>query len=101
MEGATQTAVFQAPVSQISAAMRAAAADQAIAPFVVLEDHQILAEQPHRLDRAVAGEFIHQRGRLPIAPHQVARRRIGAGAAHQMVLFGAEHRTRPFADDYR
>ena len=51
---AAQTAVFQTPVGEIGAAMRTMPPDQAIAPLVVLERNQVLAEQPHRLDRPVA-----------------------------------------------
>ena len=80
VEGAAQAAVFQPAVSEVRPAMRAAAADQAVAALLVLEHHQVFAEQPQRFDRPVAGKFVDQRRRLPIAPHQRARRRAGAGA---------------------
>ena len=69
---AAQPAVLEPPVGEIGAAMRTMAADQPVAALVVLEGDQVLAEQPHRLDRPVARQFIDQRGRLPVAPHQRA-----------------------------
>ena len=91
VEGAAQAAVLQPAEREIGAAMRAGAADQAVAPLAVLEDHEVLAEQPHRLDRPVAGELVDQRRRLPIAPHQRAGGRAGADAGDEIVLFLAEH----------
>ena len=91
VKGAAQAAVLQPAIGEIGAAMRAVAADQAVAAFVVLEDHEVFAEQPHRLDRAVAGELIDQRGRLPVAPHQVAGRRAGRGPGDEIVLLRAQH----------
>ena len=75
VEGAAQAAILQPAIGEVGAAMRAAAADQAVAALVVLEDHQVFAEQPHRLDRAVARQFVDQGGRLPVVPHQLAGRR--------------------------
>ena len=89
---AAQPAVFEPPVSEIGAAMRTMAADQPVAPLVVLEGDEVLAEKPHRLYRPVAGQLIDQRGRLPIAPHQRAGGGSGSGAGDEIVLFGAQHR---------
>ena len=97
VERAAQSAVFQPPVGQVGAAMRAMAADQAVAAPVVLEGDEVFAKQPHRLDRPVAGQLIDQRRRLPVAPHQRAGRGAGRGAGDEIVLFGAEH-GRTFAD---
>ena len=69
VKGATQAAVLQPAIGQVGAAMRTAAADEAVATLVVLEDHEIFAEQTHRLDRAIAGKFVRQRRRLPVAAH--------------------------------
>ena len=88
---AAQSAVFQAPVSEIGAAMRTVTADQAVASFVVLERDEVLAEKPHRLYRAVAREFVDERGRLPIAPHQRAGSGAGPGTGDEIVLFRAQH----------
>ncbi len=92
---AAQTAVFQPAVGQVGAAMRTTAADQAVAAFVVLEDHQVLAEQPHRFHRAVARQFVDQRRWLPVVPHQAAGGRAGPGAGDKVVLLLAQHGGRP------
>ena len=86
---ATQSAVLEPPVGEIGAAMRTMAADQPVAALVVLEGDQVLAEEPHRLDRPVAGQFIDQRRRLPVAPHQRAGGGAGSGAGDEIVLFRA------------
>ncbi len=96
VERAAQAAVLQPPEGQIGAAMRAGALDQAVAALVVAEQHQAFAQQAHRLDRPVAGKLVDQRGRLPVAPHQGAGRRGGAGAGDQVVLLGAQHARGPF-----
>jgi hypothetical protein len=67
VECAAQAAVLQTPIGQVSATMRARAADQAVAPLVVFENHEIFAEKLNGLDRPVPSEFIDQRGRLPVA----------------------------------
>ena len=92
MKGAAQAAVFQPPVSEIGAAMRTMPADQSVTALVVLEGHEVLAHEPHRLDRPVAGQFVDQSGRLPVAPHQGAGSGAGSGAGDEIVLFGAQHR---------
>ena len=91
MKRAAQAAVLQPPIGEIGAAMRAMPPDQPVAALVVLEDDEVFAEQPHRLYRPVAGELIDQRGRLPIAAHQIAGRGAGRGAGDEIVLLGAEH----------
>ncbi len=45
MEGAAQAAVLQPPEGEIGAAMRAMPLEQAVAALVVLEQHEVLAEQ--------------------------------------------------------
>ena len=91
VKGATQAAILEPAISEIGAAMRTAAADQAVTALVVLEDHQVFAEQPHRLHRSVAGKLVDQRRGLPVAPHQAARRRAGAGPGDEIVLFRTQH----------
>ena len=66
--------------------------DQAVAALVVAEQHEVFAEQLDRLDRPVgAGQFVDQRGRLPVAPHQRAGRGARADAGDEIVLFLGEH----------
>ena len=78
VERAAQPAVLQPAVGEIGAAMRAVAVDQAVAALVVAEQHEVLAHQPHRLDRPVAGELVDQRDRLPVAAQQCAGLRCPA-----------------------
>ena len=51
VERAAQAAVLEPAVGEVGAAVRAGALEQAVAALVVAEQHQVLAEQPHRLDR--------------------------------------------------
>ena len=91
MERAAQPAIFQPAEGEVGAAMRAMALDQAVAALLVAKQHQILAEQFDRLDRARACQFIDQRRRLPVHPHQFPARLLGPGAGDQVVLFLAHH----------
>ena len=95
VEGAAQAALLQPAVGEIGAAVRAGARDQAVAAVLVAEQHEVLAEQAQRLDRAISGELVNKRGRLPVAPHQLARGRAGAGAGDEIVLLGAQHAGSP------
>ena len=72
---------------EVGAAMRAMAVDQAEAAAAVPEEHEVFAEQAHRLDRTRrqarigAGiELVEQRRRLPVAAQQGAARRARADA---------------------
>ena len=92
VEGAAQAAALEAAVSEVGATMRATALDQAVTAFFVAEQHQVLAEELHRLDRAVgAGKLVDQRHRLPVAAEKPTGRRAGADAGDEVVLFLAEH----------
>ncbi|MGY4484544.1 hypothetical protein ACVWWR_003735 [Bradyrhizobium sp. LM3.2] len=76
---------------EIGAAMRAVAIDQAVAPGLVAEQHQVFAEQLDGADRAIAVELVHQCRWLPIAPHQLSARVLRTGAGDQVVLLLAHH----------
>ena len=39
--------------------------------MLVAEQHEVLAEQPHRERGAARGQLLRQRGRLPVAAHQL------------------------------
>ena len=91
MECATQPAILQPAEREIGAAMRAMPLDQAVPALLIAKQHQILAEQFDGLDRTRAGQFIDQRRRLPVHPHQFPARRFGPGAGDQVVLFLAHH----------
>src|SRR5262245_13732164 len=88
---ATQAAVLETTVREISAAVRATTADQSVAATFVPEDDKVLAKQAHRFDGTIAGQFIDQCRRLPIASQQASRRRAGTGSGYEVVLLGAQH----------
>ena len=88
---AAQAGVFEPPFGEVGAAMRTATLDQAVAARAVAKHHKILAQEAHRLHRAVAGKLVDQRRRLPVAAHQGARGSAGSGPGDQVVLLGAQH----------
>ena len=96
VERTAQSAAFKTAERQIGAAMRTGAADETIAALAVAEDDQIFAEQPDRLDRPRSIQFLHQRGGLPVAAHQIAGGRAGTDAGDLLVLFLAEHLRAPY-----
>ena len=95
MEGAAQAVGLEPAKGEVGAAVRALPVDQAPALLSVAEQDQVLAEQPHRLDRAPGHarieariELVDQRRRLPVAAHQRAAGRTRADAGDQLVLLG-------------
>ena len=99
MEGAPQSAILQPAEGEVGAAMRAMAIDQAVTALLVAKQHQVFAEQFDGLDRPWPLQFVHQRRRLPIHPHQFPARIPGAGTGNQVVLFLAHHGENPCAAD--
>ena len=91
MEGAAHSAAFEAAEGEIGTAMRAVAVEQAVAALFVAEQDKILTEQLDRLDRPLASEFVDQRRRLPIHPHQLAGRRLRPDPGDPVVLLLAHH----------
>lgn len=96
MEGAAQAAVLEPAESEIGAAVGAIAVEQAVAAALVAKQHEVLAEQPHRLDRALALELLDERRRLPVLAHQLAGRRPRPDPGDQVVLLLAHHGAYPF-----
>jgi hypothetical protein len=92
MKPAPQAAVLEPPVREVRAAMRTVALQETAAPALVAEQHEVLAEQPHRLDRARARELLGERGRLPVAAQELPGPGAGPDAGHELVLRGADHR---------
>ncbi len=90
-----QTAVFDAPVAEIGAAMRAQEAEQPRPAGIVAEQHEIFAEDPHRFRRAAGRQIGCQRDRMPVLAHERAARRAGAGLRDEIVFFFGQHATRP------
>ena len=70
--------------------MRAALRQDAVLTARRLEDGEVLAEQPGRLDRELL-EFAGERDRIPIAPQQLAHRRTRRDLGQLVVLFGRQH----------
>jgi hypothetical protein len=89
---AAQPAVFEPPVSEVGAAVRAMPAEQSVASLVIPEGDEVFTHEPDRLYGAVAGELIDESGRLPIAPHQRAGRCARRRAGDEIVLLRAQHR---------
>src|SRR5262249_40658906 len=91
VERASQSTLLQPAEGEIGPAVRAGALEQAVAALVVSEQHEVFAEKANGFDRPLARQFVEQRRRLPIAPHQLARGRAGAGAGDEIILLGAQH----------
>src|SRR5258708_8678404 len=91
MERTAHATAFEAAESEIGAAMRAIAVEQAVAALFVAEQDKVLAEQLDRLDRPLAGEFVDQRRRLPIHPHQLASPPLPPHPGDQVILLFSPH----------
>ena len=91
MERAAQAALLETAERQVGAAMRAVSLDQAVTAVLVAKQHQIFAQQFDGLDGPRPLQFIHQRRRLPVHPHQFPARVLGPGAGDQVVLLLAHH----------
>src|SRR5262249_40039370 len=94
---AAQAAVLQPSKRKVGAAMRACAPNQPVAALLIAKHHQVLSQEADRLDRPVAAELVHKRGRLPIAAHQSAGGRAPSRAPDEIVLLAAPHDTFQFA----
>jgi hypothetical protein len=88
---AAQPALLHVAVRQVGAAVGAVAVDQAVAAAAVAVEDEVLA---HDADRPGRGgiELGHARDRVPVAPQQLAHRRVRAGLAEQSVPFLTQHR---------
>jgi hypothetical protein len=91
MKRAAHATTFEPAKSQISAAMRAVAVEQAVPSLLVAENDKVLAEQSDRADRALACQFIHQRRRLPVIAHQLAGWCLRPDPGDQVILLLAHH----------
>ena len=91
VERAAQAAVLQAAEGEIGAAVWAAALQEPVAPLVVLEYDEALAEQPQRLHRPISVELVDERGRLPVTPHQRSGCGAGPGPRDEVILLRAQH----------
>src|SRR5262249_5210375 len=91
MEGAAQTAVLETSIGKVGPAMRTGPSEQAVASFIVAEDHKVFAQKLHRLARPPAIQFVSQGRRLPIAPQCRSGRFARTNTGKPIVLFRAEH----------
>ena len=63
----------------------------------VAEGHEVLAEQPDLLRRAIGlGQLCGGQERQPVLAEQVAHLRAAADAAEQLVIFSREHGFSPY-----
>ena len=97
VEGAADAVAFMPRKGQVGAPVRAVAVQQPEGAGSVTEEHQVLAQQAHRLQRPIGHarvqprvEFVQQCSRLPVTAQQVAARRAGACAGDEFVL-GSVH----------
>ncbi len=95
MEGAAQAAILQPAEGKVGAAMRAMPLDQAVASVLAAEQHEVLAKQLHGPHWPLPLQFVRQRRRLPILPHQLAAGVPRPGAGDQVVLLLAHHGASP------
>src|ERR1700744_4117392 len=101
VKGTTKSAIFQTAEGKVGTAMGAMPVDQAVAALLVAKQHQVLAEQFYRFDRARSLQLVDQRRRLPVHPHQLAAGILWTGAGDQVVLFLAHHgEILPSADEF-
>ncbi len=94
MKGAAQAVALVAAIGEVGATVRAVAVQQPEPPLGILEQHEVLAQQPHRLDRADRHrrlqrrvELVQHGHRLPVAPQQLATGGAGADLGQALVLF--------------
>jgi hypothetical protein len=88
---AAQTAAVETAEGQVDAAVGAEPADQPVAAGAA-EQHEVLAEQAHRLHGPLRGQLAHQRRGLPVRPQQPAARGVAPGAGQQLVVLARQHR---------
>src|SRR6185312_2570280 len=88
---AAQAALLDEAIGHVGAAMAAMPVDEAPGAGKIAIQRKVFAHEPHRLDPCGLVELAGAGDGLPIAPHQLAHRRIGAGLAQQLVLVGSQH----------
>ncbi len=89
--GAADAFFVDPAVGERRAPVRAALRHQAVAPFFVLEQRQVFAQDSDRLDRTFIRQIAGHRDRMPVAAQQLARRRAGPDLGQIGVFFPAQH----------
>src|SRR6266508_1369232 len=89
--GAAEAAIFEEPVVERRAAVRAALAQQAVPAGRLAKDDQLFAHDRDPLDRPLCGQVASNADRVPVATQQLAARRAGPNACQQLVFFFRQH----------
>ena len=87
---AAQAVLLRYAIGEIDATVRAGALDEPQCAGLVLIEHQVLAEDAHRLGRLV----VHLRGGgdgVPVPPEQFAHRRTRHHTGKRFILLGSQH----------
>ena len=92
---AAEATVLDAAVAEVCPPVRAPEAKKSEAAELVSEERKVLAHDPQRQRRAVFGQFLRQRHRLPVPPEQVPGGRSRPCPGQQLVIFLRQHVTPP------
>jgi hypothetical protein len=87
---AADAGLLDEAIGKVGAAVRAVAVDQAVVAAEVLVEHEVLAEEPHRLDR-IGVELARTADRMPVAAQVIAHRGAGADLGDDAVFFCTQH----------
>ena len=92
MVEAAQAAAFDAPVAQISAAMRTMLAKQPEPALLIAKQHEIFVHDLERKRGAVFGQIAQHCDRLPILAQKLAPRGLRAGPRQRLIVLFGQHR---------
>ena len=81
---------FDPAIGHVGAAVRTMAVDQAVTAGPIAVEHEVLAQEPHRLDRMVV-KLAGAADRLPVAAQQFAHRGAGSDPGQHVVACSGEH----------
>src|SRR5487761_2707891 len=95
--GTAQAALLGDPKDHVDEAVSALAADQSECARAVAIEHEVLAEDAHRLHRVLV-ELRTRRDRMPVAAHHLAAGSSLADPRETIVLFGGDHDLPPCRD---
>src|SRR5438874_11223562 len=101
MVGARDAALFDTPVAQRCAAVRAAIADQTDAAECVAEQHQVFAEQSHEPRRLLIGQLLGDGDWMPVTAQQAAGGRSGTNPCQQLIFLSGQHGALPVSGNGR
>src|SRR5262249_42783503 len=87
---AAEPAVFHEAVAHVGPTVWAMPVDEPVAAALVLVEGEVLAHEPHGLDRGVV-HLGDGRDGHPVAPHQLAHERAGPDRRESPVLLFSQH----------